>query len=57
MDHTAPHVLDAWIGYYIHISDREQEAIDSVKGKSGKSMSMEDAGAYMSQTYGGSSEV
>lgn len=50
MDHTSPHVLDAWIGYYIHVSDREQEAIDGAK--SSKSMSVEDAGEYLQGKYG-----
>ena len=55
LDHTAPHVLDSWIGYYVYKSDREKEAMEAAKGGSG-SMSMEDAGKYMSQTYGGDSQ-
>ena len=50
MDHTAPHVLDAWIGYYIYKSDREQEAIEGAK--SGGKMSMEQAGQHLQRKYG-----
>lgn len=56
MDHTSHHVLDAWIGYYIHVSDREQEAIESAKG-SGQPMSMEAAGQFLSGKYGTTDEI